>query len=217
MLRLIYRTFVALDIYCGSRGPWTSCKRHRSIQCQQPEAPLPRRHHKPIHAKIIHFHWTPSMREQEEWRLRRWRQWHEERSREKGRQRRGEGSGRWVSTSTEHPEVNASPISPSLIVGCAHTNITNHYQSSIWSCKCSLGLRRIEMPPSCGRRGMLAHGYGTWKPRSWPGGISSVEIKTAFRAKITGKPARFHPSLICLHWQTWKRGWWTRGEPVFLL
>lgn len=53
--------------------------------------PLSQRHHKSIHAKIIHFHWTPSMREQGEWRLRRWRQRHEERSREKGRWRGGFG------------------------------------------------------------------------------------------------------------------------------
>lgn len=126
--------------------------------------PLSRRHHKSIHAKIIHFHWTPSMREQGDWRLRRWRQWHEEKSQEKGRRRRG-GSGRWVSTSTKHPEVNASPISPSLIVGCAHTNITNHYQSSIWSCKCSLGLRRIETPLSRDPRGALtAMGRGNPSP-----------------------------------------------------
>lgn len=39
VLHLINRTFLALDIYCGSRGQWTSCKRHRSIQCQGPEAP----------------------------------------------------------------------------------------------------------------------------------------------------------------------------------
>lgn len=43
------------------------------------------------------------------------------------------GSGRGALTSKKYPEVNASPISPSLIAGCVHTNITNHYEGSIWS------------------------------------------------------------------------------------
>lgn len=56
--------------------------------------PLSQRHHKSIHAKINHFHWTPDMREQGEWQLaggERERQRHEEKSREKGSPRRGVG------------------------------------------------------------------------------------------------------------------------------
>lgn len=74
---------------------------------------------------------------------------------------------------------SASPISPSLIVGCVHTNITNHYKSSIRSPRCSLGLRRMEMPPSCDHRGALT--------AIRPGGISGVEIKPPFRAKTKRK------------------------------
>lgn len=35
-----------------------------AFKSQGPEGPLPWHHHKSIHAKIIHFHWTPSVREQ---------------------------------------------------------------------------------------------------------------------------------------------------------
>lgn len=63
--------------------------------------------------------------------MRRWREL-DEGSREKGRRRKRRGSGRGVLTPRKYPEVNASPISPLLIVGCVHTNITNHYDGSIW-------------------------------------------------------------------------------------
>lgn len=42
------------------------------------------------------------------------------------------GSGeRGVLTSMGDPQDSASPVSPSLIVGCVHTNITNHYRGGI--------------------------------------------------------------------------------------
>lgn len=74
---------------------------------------------------------------------------------------------------------SASPISPSLIVGCTHTNITNHYESSTRSPRYSLGLRRMETPPSCDHRDTLT--------ATGPGGISGVEIKLPFRAKTKRK------------------------------
>lgn len=63
--------------------------------------------------------------------MRGWEEFDEGRK-EKGRQRERRGSETGVLTSREYPEVNASPISPLLIVGHFHTNITNHYERSIW-------------------------------------------------------------------------------------
>lgn len=125
MLYLIYRTFVALDIYRGS-GAVNFMQTPSKHSMPRARGLLSRRHHKSFHAKINHFHWTPSTGKERDggWRM--------EGSREKGRQRERGGSGRGVLTSEKHPEVNASPISPSLIVGCVHTNITNHYEGSIW-------------------------------------------------------------------------------------
>lgn len=59
VLYLIYRTFVALDIYRGSGAVnfMQTPSKHSVLRARG----LPsRRHHKSFHAKINHFHWTPS-------------------------------------------------------------------------------------------------------------------------------------------------------------
>lgn len=63
-LYLIYRTFVALDIYRGSGGRELHANAIEAFSAKPRARGRPsRRHHKSIHAKINHFHWTPSMRE----------------------------------------------------------------------------------------------------------------------------------------------------------
>lgn len=56
-LYLIYRTFVALDIYRGS-GAMNFMQTPSKHSMPRAWGLLSRRHHKSFHAKINHFHWT---------------------------------------------------------------------------------------------------------------------------------------------------------------
>lgn len=59
VLYLIYRTFVALDIYRGS-GAVNFMQTPSKHSMPRAWGLLSRRHHKSFHAKINHFHWTSS-------------------------------------------------------------------------------------------------------------------------------------------------------------
>lgn len=59
VLYLIYRTFVALDIYRGS-GAMNFMQTPSKHSMPRARGLLPQRHHKSFHAKINHFFWTPS-------------------------------------------------------------------------------------------------------------------------------------------------------------
>lgn len=95
MLYLIYRTFVALDIYRGS-GAVNFMQTPSKHSMPRARGLLSRRHHKSFHAKINHFHRTPSTEKERDggggWggvEMRGWRELEEGRSREKGMQREG--------------------------------------------------------------------------------------------------------------------------------
>lgn len=82
VLYLIYRTFVALDIYRGSGGHELHANAIEAFSAKPRARGRPsRRHHKSIHAKINHFHWTPSMREGGRRGVRGWRELDDARSR----------------------------------------------------------------------------------------------------------------------------------------